>query len=64
MPVDVMKMRTINAPPGRYNSLMDCFKDIATVGASGFFKGFVPAFIRLGKIKYDIQFFFNMFFFF
>jgi hypothetical protein len=29
---------------------MDCFKDIFKVGASGFFKGFIPAFICLGKI--------------
>ncbi len=49
MPLDVMKTRMMNAPPGKYNSLMDCFKDIVTVGPSGFFKGFMPAFIRLGK---------------
>ena len=49
MPLDVMKTRMMNAPPGTYNSLMACFKDILTVGPSGFFKGFMPAFIRLGK---------------
>jgi hypothetical protein len=49
MPIDVMKTRMMNAPPGRYNSLADCFKDIVSVGPSGFFRGFMPAFIRLGK---------------
>lgn len=50
MPLDVMKTRLMNAPPGTYNSLLDCFKDIVKVGPSGLFKGFMPAFIRLGKI--------------
>jgi dicarboxylate transporter 10 len=49
MPLDVMKTRMMNAPPGTYSSLMDCFKDIVTVGPSGLFKGFMPAFIRLGN---------------
>lgn len=48
MPLDVMKTRMMNAPPGTYNSLLDCFKDILKVGPSGLFKGFMPAFIRLG----------------
>ena len=56
MPLDVMKTRMMNAPPGTYNSLMDCFKDILKVGPSGFFKGFMPAFIRLGK-KDDLEIF-------
>jgi hypothetical protein len=45
-----MKTRLMNAPPGTYNSLFDCFKDIVKVGPSGLFKGFIPAFIRLGTI--------------
>ena len=49
MPLDVMKTRLMNAPPGTYNSLLDCFKDIIKVGPSGLFKGFIPAFIRLGN---------------
>lgn len=49
MPLDVMKTRLMNAPPGTYNSLFDCFRDIMKVGPSGLFKGFMPAFIRLGK---------------
>jgi len=48
MPLDVMKTRMMNAPPGTYSSLMACFKDIATAGPMGFFKGFIPAFVRLG----------------
>jgi len=48
MPLDVMKTRMMNAPPGTYNSLLDCFKDIMKVGPAGLFKGFMPAFIRLG----------------
>ncbi|CAF1350616.1 unnamed protein product [Adineta steineri] len=48
MPLDVMKTRLMNAPPGTYNSVMDCFRDIMKVGPSGLFKGFMPAFIRLG----------------
>ncbi len=56
MPLDVMKTRMMNAPPGTYKSLMDCFKDIFKVGPSGFFKGFMPAFIRLGKKQHSIFF--------
>ncbi|CAF3367825.1 unnamed protein product [Rotaria socialis] len=48
MPLDVMKTRMMNAPPGTYNSLLECFKDIIKVGPGGLFKGFIPAFIRLG----------------
>lgn len=59
MPLDVMKTRMMNAPPGTYNSLVDCFKDTVKVGPSGLFKGFIPAFIRLGKINYLKFSFFN-----
>jgi dicarboxylate transporter 10 len=48
MPLDVMKTRMMNAPPGTYSSLMHCAKDIASAGPIGFFKGFIPAFVRLG----------------
>lgn len=48
MPLDVLKTRLMNAPPGTYSGVMDCAKDIAKVGMSGFFKGFTPAFVRLG----------------
>lgn len=48
MPLDVMKTRVMNAKPGQYSGLLDCAKDIAKNGPFGFFKGFVPAFVRLG----------------
>ncbi|CAF3200382.1 unnamed protein product [Rotaria sp. Silwood2] len=48
IPLDVMKTRMMNAPPGKYSSLLECFKDIVKVGPSGLFKGFIPAFMRLG----------------
>jgi len=48
MPLDVMKTRFMNAKPGQYASLLACFKDIAKNGPMGFYKGFVPAFVRLG----------------
>jgi len=48
MPLDVMKTRMMNAKPGQYANIMACGKDIARNGVFGFFKGFVPAFVRLG----------------
>lgn len=48
MPLDVMKTRFMNANPGQYKNLLACFADIAKNGPMGFFKGFVPAFVRLG----------------
>ncbi|XP_033743482.1 mitochondrial dicarboxylate carrier-like [Pecten maximus] len=47
-PVDVMKTRMMNAPPGHYTGLFACAKDIAKNGPQGFFKGFIPAFVRYG----------------
>ncbi|VDP67837.1 unnamed protein product [Echinostoma caproni] len=46
-PFDVMKTRLMNAPPGKYSGLVSCGLDIAVTGPLGFFKGLVPAFIRL-----------------
>jgi len=48
MPLDVMKTRLMNAPPGQYSGLLACGKEIALSGPAGFFKGFIPAFVRLG----------------
>lgn len=48
MPLDVMKTRMMNAAPGQYSGLVHCFMDIAKNGPKGFFKGFLPAFVRLG----------------
>lgn len=42
------KTRLMNAKPGTYKGILDCAKDIGKVGPSGFFKGFLPAFVRLG----------------
>jgi dicarboxylate transporter 10 len=48
MPLDVMKTRMMNAPPGTYSNILACAKDVASAGPMGFFKGFIPAFVRLG----------------
>jgi dicarboxylate transporter 10 len=48
MPLDVLKTRLMNAKPGQYNSILSCIKDVMMVGPIGLFKGFVPAFVRLG----------------
>ncbi|KAM7536263.1 hypothetical protein Aperf_G00000086716 [Anoplocephala perfoliata] len=47
-PFDVMKTRLMNAPPGKYSGLLACGVDVLRTGPLGFFKGLVPAFIRLG----------------
>ena len=38
----------MNAKPGEYNSIFHCLKSVLSVGPSGLFKGFLPAFVRLG----------------
>ncbi|KAJ8037686.1 Mitochondrial dicarboxylate carrier [Holothuria leucospilota] len=48
-PLDVMKTRLMNAPKGQFKQgIMDCIIFTAKSGPLGFFKGFIPAFIRLG----------------
>lgn len=47
-PLDVMKTRMMNAKPGTYAGVSACAMDIAKNGPIGFFKGFIPAFVRLG----------------
>lgn len=47
-PLDVMKTRAMNAKPGEYKNLMDIAVHTAKLGPLGFFKGYVPAFFRLG----------------
>lgn len=47
-PLDVMKTRLMNAPKGQFKGIMDCIIFTAKSGPLGFFKGFIPAFIRLG----------------
>ncbi|XP_070580831.1 mitochondrial dicarboxylate carrier-like [Ptychodera flava] len=46
-PFDVMKTRMMNAKPGEYRSIAHCAWETAKLGPLGFYKGFVPAFIRL-----------------
>merc|ERR1719228_2029702 len=46
-PFDVMKTRLMNATPGQYASVLDCARDLFTVGPMGFYKGFIPSWIRL-----------------
>lgn len=46
-PLDVLKTRTMNAKPGEYRSLGHCILVTAQLGPLGFFKGYIPAFVRL-----------------
>ncbi|KAG1650110.1 Mitochondrial dicarboxylate carrier [Nymphon striatum] len=46
-PMDVLKTRTMNAKPGEFRSLWHCIVVTAKLGPLGFYKGYVPAFIRL-----------------
>ena len=47
-PFDVMKTRLMNAKPGTYSGLTSCGLEILKTGPLGFFKGLLPAFVRLG----------------
>ncbi|XP_067944763.1 mitochondrial dicarboxylate carrier-like [Watersipora subatra] len=47
-PVDVMKTRMMNAEPGTYSGIGACARDISSNGLAAFYKGFIPAFTRLG----------------
>lgn len=47
-PLDVLKTRSMNAKPGEFNGLLDIVKFTARLGPLGFFKGYIPAFVRLG----------------
>jgi dicarboxylate transporter 10 len=46
MPLDVLKTRLMNAPPGTYKGVLDCARDIAKVGPAGFFKGYIISYYR------------------
>ncbi|XP_023147774.1 mitochondrial brown fat uncoupling protein 1 [Amphiprion ocellaris] len=49
-PVDVVKTRYMNSPPGQYKSAINCAWTMLTKeGPSAFYKGFVPSFLRLGS---------------
>ncbi|XP_070492282.1 mitochondrial dicarboxylate carrier-like [Chironomus tepperi] len=47
-PLDVIKTRAMNAKPGEYSGVLDIVRHTAKLGPLGFFKGYVPAFVRLG----------------
>lgn len=46
-PIDVIKTRAMNAKPGEFKGLFHIISHTAKLGPLGFFKGFVPAFVRL-----------------
>lgn len=46
-PVDVMKTRLMEATPGQYKSVAHCILYTAKLGPLGFYKGFIPAWVRL-----------------
>uniref|UniRef100_A0A224XL58 Putative mitochondrial fatty acid anion carrier protein/uncoupling protein n=1 Tax=Panstrongylus lignarius TaxID=156445 RepID=A0A224XL58_9HEMI len=46
-PLDVVKTRAMNAKPGEFKNMMQIFVYTAKLGPLGFFKGFLPAFVRL-----------------
>ncbi|KAI6186759.1 hypothetical protein M3Y98_00167500 [Aphelenchoides besseyi] len=50
-PMDVLKTRLMNAKPGQFNGLVDCFVYTARTGPSGFFKGFFPAWINMSTLR-------------
>ncbi|KAK4311171.1 hypothetical protein Pmani_017313 [Petrolisthes manimaculis] len=47
-PVDVIKTRVMNAKPGEFRGLWHIITYTASLGPMGFFKGYIPAFVRLG----------------
>lgn len=46
-PLDVLKTRSMNARPGEFKNLWGIVVYTAKLGPLGFFKGYVPAFVRL-----------------
>ncbi|XP_056658702.1 mitochondrial brown fat uncoupling protein 1 isoform X3 [Monodelphis domestica] len=49
-PVDVVKTRYMNSPPGQYTSAPKCaWTMLWREGLTAFYKGFVPSFLRLGS---------------
>merc|ERR1711911_327295 len=47
-PLDVLKTRAMNAKPGEFKNMMHLITYTARLGPMGFFKGYIPAFVRLG----------------
>ncbi|XP_058484385.1 dicarboxylate carrier SLC25A8-like isoform X2 [Solea solea] len=49
-PVDVVKTRFMNSGTGQYSSAINCaFTMLRNEGATSFYKGFTPSFLRLGS---------------
>ncbi|XP_074672654.1 putative mitochondrial transporter UCP3 isoform X10 [Strix aluco] len=49
-PVDVVKTRYMNSSPGQYRNVLSCLLALLMQeGLAGFYKGFVPSFLRLGS---------------
>ncbi|XP_004382016.1 putative mitochondrial transporter UCP3 isoform X2 [Trichechus manatus latirostris] len=49
-PVDVVKTRYMNSPPGWYRNPLHCMlKMVTQEGPTAFYKGFTPSFLRLGS---------------
>ncbi|XP_029457967.1 mitochondrial uncoupling protein 2-like [Rhinatrema bivittatum] len=49
-PVDVVKTRYMNSAPGQYSSALNCALTMGiNEGTTAFYKGFMPAFLRLGS---------------
>ncbi|KAG5878010.1 hypothetical protein JTB14_025465 [Gonioctena quinquepunctata] len=46
-PLDVLKTRSMNAKPGEFKNLTTIIVYTAKLGPLGFFKGYIPAFVRL-----------------
>ncbi|XP_026468919.1 mitochondrial dicarboxylate carrier-like [Ctenocephalides felis] len=47
-PLDVIKTRSMNAKPGEFKNVLEIIYYTAKLGPMGFFKGYIPAFVRLG----------------
>lgn len=49
-PVDVVKTRIMNSTPGKYSGAINCAVImLMKEGPTAFYKGFIPAFLRLGS---------------
>ncbi|CAH0701214.1 unnamed protein product [Spodoptera exigua] len=46
-PVDVLKTRAMNAKPGEFRGILHLITSTAKEGPLAFFKGYIPAFVRL-----------------
>jgi len=47
-PLDVLKTRAMNAKPGEFKGAMDLIRYTGRTGPMAFYKGYIPAFVRLG----------------